>query len=277
MDWQQIWEGILEWLTHEGVKILISILICFFSFRIINLIGKKILKKLEKNQERQRLDKTAVRTLTHIGKIVLKCLVVFCLVGYLGVDTGGLTALVASLGVCAGLAVNGALSNFAGGILLMITKPFSDDDYISACGHEGTVEDIFICYTKLRTPDNKVVYLPNGTLSSGSIVNYSEKEFRRVDLTFSISYDEDFDRVQKVILSLCDAHPLICREPAAAVRISEHADSAIGVSVKVWVKSGDYWAVYFDLMEQVKRTFDAEGISIPYPQVDVHLSKEENK
>lgn len=246
MDWQQTWQTVQEWLTNTGIKVLISIFIMIVTFSIINFLCKKIAKRADKKvAENKKIDKTIYKTLSYVVKVGLKVIVVVCLVGYMGIDTSGITALLASLGVGVGLAVNGTLSNFAGGLLILITRPFKDDDYIEACGYSGTVEDIRICHTRLRTPDNKVVYLPNGKLSSAEVVNYSEKDMRRVDLTFSISYSDDFEKAKGIIKEVCDAHELILKDPAAQIRVSAQAANSVNIVTKVWCKTGDYWTVNY--------------------------------
>lgn len=267
MDWQALLNTVVGWLTNTGVKIVVSILILIISFKIINVISKKI----EKKGDGKKSDKTIMKTLGYIVKVGLKIVVVICLIGYLGIDTSGLTALVASLGVCVGLAVNGALSNLAGGVLIILTRPFKIDDYIEALGYSGTVVDIHITNTKLLTPDNKVVYLPNGTLANGEIVNYSEKDIRRVDFSFSIGYGDDFEKAKDIIKNICNEHELILKDPAPFVRVKEHGASSINITTRVWTKNADYWTVYFDLMESVKTAFDKEGIEIPFNQIDVHV------
>ena len=171
MDWNKIKETVLGWLTTTGIKILVALLVLIVAFTLINRISKQIEKRSRKQEETKHVDKTVYRTLGYIAKIGLKILVVLSLVAYLGIDTGAITALIASLGVGVGLAVNGTLSNLAGGMLLLFTRPFKDGDYIAANGYEGYVEDIFICNTKIRTNDNKIVYLPNGKLSTSEIMN----------------------------------------------------------------------------------------------------------
>lgn len=266
-------DKVLNWCLDSGLKIIIALVLLFVSFKLINFIARRILKKLKDNE---KLDKTLIKTLTNIGKIGLKIVVVMCLVGYLGIDTSGLTALVTSLGVCVGLAVNGALSNLAGGFLILFTRPFKVDDYIEveSTGISGTVEDIQIVCTKLRTPDNKMIYVPNGTLSNSNIINYSEKDTRRVDFTFSIAYDNDFEKAKALIFAICESHNLVLDDPAPFVRMSEHGQSSINITARVWVKSDDYWTVKFDILEAVKETFDKSGISIPYNQLDVHVKKD---
>ena len=186
MDWKQTLQNLLDtivnWATNTGVKIVIALLIMLISFRLITWLTRKMERRLI---NKRKMDKTLVTTLFYVLRIILKIVILTCLIGYLGIDTSGLAALIASLGVGIGLAVNGALSNLAGGVLILITRPFKIDDYIAAGGYEGTVEDIHIVFTKLKTVDNKVVYVPNGSLSSSTIVNYSEKDMRRVDHIFS--------------------------------------------------------------------------------------------
>lgn len=271
---EQFLGKIIDFITNTGIKIVVSVVFLIIVFKLIDFFAKRITKKAEGAAEKKKVDKTIYRTLSYAARIVLKVLAVICVIGYLGIDTSGITALVASLGVGVGLAVNGTLANFAGGVLLLITRPFKDDDYIEACGYSGTVEDIHICYTKLRTPDNKVVYVPNGTLSTSTIVNYSEKDIRRLDLAFSISYSNDFEKAKKVIEDVYNSHSLVLKDPAPSVRVSKHSESSIELTAKVWCKNDDYWTLYFDMLEGVKKAFDGNGIEIPYNQLDVHIKND---
>ena len=267
MDWQELANTLLEWATNTGVKIVIALIIMFISFKVINAISRRIVKRAEK----KHADKTIFRTLAYVLKIALKIVVVICLIGYLGIDTSGLTALVASVGVCIGLAVNGALSNLAGGVLIILTRPFKIDDYIEALGYSGTVIDIHITNTRLLTPDNKVIYLPNGTLANAEIVNYSEKDLRRVDFIFSIGYGDDFEKAKQIITDIFVAHELVLNDPQPFVRVKEHGSSSINITARAWTKNADYWTVYFDVTESVKTAFDKEGIEIPFNQLDVNI------
>ena len=271
--WASLLETFLSWCLGTGLKIIISLLILVISFRIINVVCRKIEKRAKNNNKH---DKTITKVLTYIGKVGAKAIVVICIVGYLGIDTSGLTALVTSLGVCAGLAVNGALSNLAGGVLILFTRPFKIDDYIEVEGSDisGTVEDIQIVCTKLRTPDNKTIYVPNGTLSNSNIINYSEKDTRRVGFTFTISYDNDFEKAKAIVMDVCKSHELVLADPEPFVRLSEHGQSSLNITARVWVKSDDYWTVHFDILEAVKKSFDENGIVIPYNQLDVHIKNE---
>ena len=274
MDWNKIKETVLGWLTTTGIKILVALLVLIVAFTLINRISKQIEKRSRKQEETKHADKTVYRTLGYIAKIGLKILVVLSLVAYLGIDTGAITALIASLGVGVGLAVNGTLSNLAGGMLLLFTRPFKDGDYIAANGYEGYVEDIFICNTKIRTNDNKIVYLPNGKLSTSEIVNYTEKNTRRVDLTYSISYADDFEKAEQIVKDVAAANPKILQEPAPKARITAHSASSIDLFCPVWCKTEDYWDVLFDMNEQVKKAFDLNGISIPFNQRDVQVKND---
>ena len=271
MTFEQFLSTLANWAVTVGVKIVIALVLLLVSFRLITTITRKIEKRLINGKP--HLDKTITSTLFYIARIVLKAIVIVCLVGYLGIDTSGLTALFVSFGACVGLAVNGALSNLAGGVIIIMTRPFKIDDYIEAQGESGTVEDIHITSTKLRTPDNKVVYIPNGPLSSGTIVNYSEKELRRVDFSFSISYDSDFEKAKSLVMDIITSHPLTLDDPEPFVRVSSHADSSIVITARVWVKNADYWTVNFDVLESVKTSFDNNGIEIPYNQLDVHVKE----
>ena len=272
MTIEQFLSMLANWAVTVGLKIVIALIIFVVSFRAITIITRKIEKKLITGKP--HLDKTLTSTLFYILRIVLKAIVVVCLVGYLGIDTSGLTALFVSFGACVGLAVNGALANLAGGVIIIVTRPFKIDDFIEAQGHSGTVEDIHITSTKLRTPDNKVVYIPNGPLSSGSIINYSEKDTRRVDFAFSISYENDFEKAKAIVMDIITAHELVLRDPEPFVRVSSHADSSITITARAWVNNADYWTVNFDVLESVKTAFDKNGIEIPYNQLDVHLKRD---
>ena len=258
------------WCLNTGIKIVIALVILFISFRVIKVVARKI----EKKGDKDKYDKTIMKTLAYIFSTAAKVLVLVCLVGYVGIDTSGITALIASFGVCIGLAVNGALSNLAGGVLIIVTRPFRIDDFIEAQGISGTVEDIHMVCTKLRTPDNKVVYVPNGALANGNIVNYSEKDTRRVDFKFSIAYSADFNKAKAIVSDILCNHACVLADPGIMVRVSEHGASSIVITARGWVKSSDYWTVNFDVIEAVKTAFDENGIEIPFDQLDVHVKND---
>ena len=259
---------VIDWVTSAGIKIVISLVILLISYPIINAVFNKIQKKIV---DAKKLDYTLAKTLCNAAKIGLKVLVAVCLVGYLGIETSGIAAFIASLGVCVGLAVNGTLSNLAGGILILLTRPFNVGDYIKAQGEEGVVEDILIYATKIVTLDNKVVYLPNANLSTGTIVNYSAKELRRVDFDFSVA-GNDPEKCRELLLGVCEKEALVLKDPAPFARVSDYgAGNGVKITLRAWCKSAEYWDTYFALLENVQKTFEAEGIVIPFNQLDVHI------
>ena len=267
----EIIEALRTWALTTGVKIVAALIILLISFRIVTIISRRIEKKLDKSG---KFDKTLVRTLSYAGRLVVKIVIATCLVGWLGVDTTGIAALIASLGVGIGLAVNGALSNFAGGILLLVTRPFKVGDFISAQGADGIVEDIRLVSTSIVTLDNKVVHLPNGALSSGNIVNYSEKDIRRVDLDFSVA-GNDPELVRSLILGVCDADEKVLKDPATFVRVTDYgAGNGVKVTMRAWTKTAQYWDTYFDLLNGVRKAFEENKIIIPFNQLDVHIKND---
>lgn len=262
--------SVVNWAANVGVKIIIALVLLVITFKIIS----KLARKIEKLGDKPTHDKTLMRVLAYMASIGGKCLVAVCLIGYLGIDTSGITALIASFGVCFGLAVNGAVANIAGGVLIIVTRPFKVDDFIEAQGVSGTVTDIHMVNTRIVTPDNKIIYIPNGALANDNIINYSEMKERRVDLTFSIAYENNFETAKAIISDVCSKHELILQDKGATIRVSAHNQSSIDITTKVWTKSSDYWTVHFDLLESIKSEFDANGISIPYNQLDVHVKKD---
>ena len=260
----------LGYLINASIRIVIAIALLILTFKIVNYLARKI----EKIADEGRIDKTLARAFAYVFKLGVKAIIIICLIGFIGIDTSGFTALIVSLGAGIGLALNGALSNLAGGIIIILTRPIRVDDFIEAQGYSGTVEDIHVTNTKLRTPDNKVVYIPNGPLSSGTIVNYSVKDTRRLDFTFLISYKDDFESVKRMVTDVCASHSLVLLEPEPMVRVSSHGESGIEITARVWVKRENYWTVNYDILETVKAAFDKRGIEIPYPQLDIHLKKD---
>lgn len=260
-------QEVATWLSTEGLKLLFGLIVLFVVCKIINAISKRFKKSMEK--------KGRDKTITVLGykaiRYGLKGLAVLCFLGFVGIDTAGIGTVIGSLGVGVGLAVNGTLSNLAGGIVILVMRPFGIGDYIEAQGEGGTVEEIGIFYTQIVTPDNKVVFIPNGSLSNGTMVNYSKKDLRRVDFTFSISYDEDFEKAKKVIYGVIENTEKVLLDPQPFVRVVSHGESTINISTKVWTKNEHYWDVYFDMMEAIKKNFDSANIEIPYNQLDVHI------
>ncbi|MBE6017805.1 MAG: mechanosensitive ion channel family protein [Lachnospiraceae bacterium] len=268
---QQFLNTVINWATTAGVKILIALIIMFIAFKVINFVVKKVSKKFE-NEE--KYDKTLVRTFSYVARIGLKILVVVCLIGYVGIETGGISALIASVGVAVGFALNGTLGNLAGGIMIIVTRPFKVGDYIEAQGVAGTVEDIKICYTKVITVDNKTIYLPNSALSTGTISNYSEKDIRRVDLDFSVAGNDPV-KVREILLDVCAKEEKVLKDPAPFARISDYgAGNGVKITMRAWCNSAEYWDAYFNLLDDVKNAFEANGIVIPFNQLDVHIKND---
>ena len=267
MDLDIIWNFLFELFASLGTKILSSL--------IVLIIGLKVIKWLKKwLKTSSRLDKLddGIRTfLSSFSSIALYIVLFITIAMMMGIPTTSFITALASCGVAIGLAMQGSLSNFAGGIMILLFKPFKVGDYIDAGGNAGTVSEITVVYTVITTPDNKVITIPNGTLSNSVIENYSAKDLRRVDLTFDTSYTSDVDKVKNVLSGVVNAHNLVLKDPEPFVRLSSHNESALTYTVRVWCKAEDYWTVNFDLLEQVKKKFDEENIEIPFPQVDVHV------
>ncbi|MDN3494178.1 mechanosensitive ion channel family protein [Winogradskyella bathintestinalis] len=241
---------------------------------IIWIIGSWVIKMLlsgtKKAMNKGNYDESLRKFLLNLINWTLKIVLIIVVLGTVGVETTSFAAVIAAAGLAIGLALQGSLGNFAGGVLIMIFKPFKIGDYIKAQGESGTVKEIEIFTTKLSTPDNKEIIIPNGSLSNGNIVNYSTEATRRVDFTFGVGYDSDIKRTKEVIMSVINEHDLILRDPAPAINVSELADSSINFFTRVWVNSGDYWTVKFDVIERTKEALDAAGIDIPYPhQVEI--------
>lgn len=252
--------------TTYGLKIIGAIVIWIVGSWII----KKLLKAVRKILDKGHYEESLKKFLLNLMSALLKVLLVITLLGTLGVPTTSFAAVIAAAGLAIGLALQGSLGNFAGGVLLMIFKPIKIGDFIEAQGESGTVKEIEIFTTKLNTTDNKEIIIPNGALSNGNIVNYSTEDTRRVDFTFGVGYDSDIKKTKDVLFGVVNSHPLVLKEPATAVNVSELADSSINFFTRVWVKKEDYWTVKFDIIEQTKEALDAAGIDIPYPhQVEI--------
>ena len=261
---------IVNWATTDGIKLIIGIFLLWIGWKL----AKKIVNILNKTLERRNVDVTIRSFLDTFLEVILKGLVVLVVLEYVGIKTTGVAALVASAGVAIGLALQGSLSNFAGGLVILLIRPFNVGDYVEGAGHNGVIEKIGMFYTHMVSVDNKLILVPNGTLANGSIVNYSAKELRRVDLTFGVGYEQDILKVKRVLSNIVEAHDLILKTPEPFIALSNHGDSAINFVVRVWVNNSDYWKVHFDLLESVKLAFDNEDISIPYPQMDLHIKNE---
>ena len=271
MNLEQFLNKIINWVTTEGIKLIVGLLLLWIGWKLV----KKVVNIMSRTLEKRNVDATVASFLDTFIEVVLKGIVIYIFLDYVGVKTTGIAALVASAGVAIGLALQGSLSNFAGGVIILLIRPFNVGDYIEGAGHTGTIEKIGMFYTHMTTVDNKLILVPNGNLANGSIVNYSAKELRRVDLTFGVGYEQDVHKVKRVLSNIVDAHDLILKTPEPFIALSAHGDSAVNFVVRVWVNNSDYWKVHFDLLESVKVKFDEEEISIPYPQMDLHIKKDE--
>jgi small conductance mechanosensitive channel len=234
---------------------------------VIKILGKGFSRAMDKAD----LEVSLKKFLLSLVRIMLKILLFISVISMLGVQMTSFIALLGAAGLAVGLALQGSLSNFAGGVLLLLFKPIKVGDFIDAQGYAGTVNAIQVFNTILKTPDNKTIFIPNGILSNGSITNFSTEETRRVDFTFGISYGDDIKKTKDTLNELIKKDARILADPEPLVVLSELADSSVNFTVRVWVKSSDYWGVYFDMQENVKLTFDAQGISIPFPQRDIHV------
>lgn len=266
---ERMLEKLYEWVITRGVNMFFGVIFLSIGWKVIN----KTLKRIRRILESKNADQTITRFLDNVMNVTLKTVLIIIILQYIGVNLTGLTTIVASAGVALSLALKGSLANLAGGVIILVARPFNVGDFIETTEHSGVVEKISIFYTYLVTFDNKQILIPNGILTDSSIVNYSSKEIRRVDLTFSVSYEEDVIRVKNVLINILKKNELVLEEPEFFVGISMHGDSAINFIVKAWCKTEDYWTVYYDLLETVKIKFDEEGISIPYPQMDLHVKK----
>lgn len=256
-----------EFLAIYGLKIIVTI--------IVLIVGRWIAKLLrgitQKVMAKRKLDPTIVSFVANLIYILLLTFVILAALGQLGIQTTSLIAVIGAAGLAIGLALQGSLANFAAGFLMIIFRPFKVGDYIEGAGVAGTVEEIQIFTTQLKTPDNRTIIIPNAKLTADNITNYTTKETRRVDLVVCIGYGDDIDNAKKVIAGLLAQDERILKDPPSTIGVIELADSSVNFVVRPWVKSADYWNVYFDIKENIKKRFDVEGISIPFPQQDVHL------
>ena len=250
-----------------GTKIVLALITLVIGLLVIKFIMKMIVKGMEKRD----VDASIRQFLKSLLGMLLKIMLVISVISMLGVEMTSFVAILAAAGLAVGMALSGTLQNFAGGVMIILFKPFKVGDWIDAQGHMGSVSEIQIFNTILKTPDNKTIIIPNGGLSTSSMTNYSTEPQRRVDFTFGIGYNDDIDKAKKVIEGLIAADSRILKDPAPFIAVSALADSSVNFVVRVWAESGDYWGIFFDMNENVKKTFDKEGISIPYPQTDVHV------
>ena len=256
-----------EYLVPFGLKLVAAIVVLLLGRWVIRLTKKGLTKMMR----RRNSDPSLASFVMSLVSVLLTFFLIMAIVGILGINTSSLVALLASAGLAIGMALSGTLQNFAGGVMIMLFKPFKVGDFIAAQGYEGRVNSIQIFSTHILTPDNKTVILPNGALSTGPVTNFNKETDRRVDWTYSISYGDDYDKAKAVLQRLCDADERILKEPKPVIELIKMSDSSIDITVRARVKPEDYWAVFFKMNELVYKTFPQEGLHFPFPQLDVHM------
>lgn len=267
-------EKILEKLLDFGIDVGQRLIGAILIYIIGRFIIKQLNKLLSKLLERRKLETSVQTFLKSLTSLLLNLILAFAIVAKLGVETTSFAAILASAGVAIGMALSGNLANFAGGLIILVFKPFKVGDYIDAqSGVSGTVQEIQIFHTILRTVDNRIIYVPNGSLSSNAITNYNKQETRRAEWVFGVEYGEDYEKVKSVLERLIEADPRILKDPAPFIGLSSLSASSVDIKVRAWAKTGDYWDVVFDFNKTVYATFNKEGIGFPFPQLTVHQAK----
>jgi small conductance mechanosensitive channel len=247
--------------------LLLAVLTLVVGLRIVRVIGKWIDRRLA----RRGVDPSLRPFLGSVIRALLNVAVFVSAAGIAGIETTSFVAILGAAGLAIGLALQGSLSNFAGGVMLLLLKPYKTEDYVEAGGTAGTVDQIQIFHTRLKTPDNKVVLIPNSSVVNNNITNYSAESTRRCDLNFGIAYDDDIDKARAIIKAHFDHDPRVLREPAYMIIVTSLGDSSVNISGRAWVRTDDFWYFLWDSTERIKKDFDREGITIPFPQRDVHL------
>ncbi|MCG7585010.1 small-conductance mechanosensitive channel MscS [Photobacterium sp. OFAV2-7] len=261
-----------ELLIQYGVNILSALLILFIG----NMITKGIANGVAKVLRKKDMDEAVVEFLHSLVRYLLFVIVLIAALGRIGVQTASVVAVIGAAGLAVGLALQGSLSNFAAGVLIVAFRPFKSGDFVEIGGVSGSVESIQVFSTILNTPDNKMVVVPNSSVIGGAITNYSRHATRRIDLVIGVSYDADLKHTKAVLTRVIEVEDRILKDPAPTIGVLTLADSSVNFAVRPWVKTEDYWGVYFDLLQAIKEELDKENIGIPYPQMDVHLNKIES-
>lgn len=267
-DWtNQVVELVQTKGLEFGINLVTALLIFFIGKWIVNLVTKAIRRTMDKHE----VDPTLTTFVSNLVRMTLLVFVVIAAIDRLGVQSAQFIAVLGAAGLAVGLALQGSLSNFAAGVLIVLFRPYKVGDWVEAAGISGAVERVEILTTILKTGDNKQIIVPNGQIMGSIITNYSANDTRRVDLVVGVSYSDDLDKVRKTIAELVAADDRILKDPECTIAVSQLADSSVNFVVRPWVKTSDYWGVMFDLTEAIKKRFDEEGISIPFPQQDVYL------
>lgn len=272
------YEKAIQTVIETGVDMLMSftsrLVLAVIVFLVLKWVIKKLNKGLKKTMEKRSADPSLASFLSSVVSITLNFLMIIIVIGILGIETSSFVALFASAGVAVGMALSGTLQNFAGGVMIMLFKPFKVGDLLEAQGIVGTVKEIQIFNTLITTGDNKVIIVPNGGISTGIITNYSKEKYRRVDFEFSIGYGDDYDKAKSVLMDLINADSRVIKGGEVAepfIALSKLNSSSVDIVVRLWVEAPNYWGVYFDMNESVYKEFSKQGLNIPYPQMDVHV------
>ncbi len=260
-------QKLIDLSAEYGPKLLLAIIVLIIGLWVIKLV----IKGANKAMERSNIEVSLRKFLRSLFGILLKVLLLISVASMIGIATTSFVAIIGAAGLAVGLALQGGLANFAGGVIILIFKPFKVGDFLDAQGYMGTVHEITIFTTILKTPDNKTVIIPNGALSNGSMVNFTTEPRRRVDMVFGIGYGDSIEKAKQVLKKLVDSDPRVHQEPPPQIVVGELGDNSVNFNVRVWCDSANYWGIYFDTHEKVKLAFDEAGISIPFPQRDVHL------
>jgi small conductance mechanosensitive channel len=270
-DWNQVWEMV----KTQGVDLGINIALALVIFYVGKVVVSLIVRALGKVMQAREVDQTLETFLCNFLRMALMVVVIIAAISQIGIQTTSFIAIFGAAGLAVGLALQGSLSNFAAGVLIVLFRPYRVGDFVEAAGISGSVEQVQILTTVLKTPDNKQIIVPNSQIMDSVITNYSANDTRRVDMVVGVSYEDDLDKVHSVLKELVAAEDRILDEPECLIAVSALADSSVNFVIRPWVKTDDYWGVHFDLTEAIKKRFDKEGISFPFPQQDVHLYKAE--
>lgn len=260
-------DEIIDFCMASGVKLVAAVLILIVGFKVVDALGKRF----KNTRLYARLDPTGRTFFKSFITVLLKIILVIAAALVIGVPMASMVAVIGSAGLAIGLALQGSLSNIAGGFIILVFRPFKVGDYISTADAVGTVEAINIFYTKVSTADNKVIQIPNSVISNQTLTDLSTKKIRRVDLTFCTAYDCDFEQVKKILNDVALEHPKVLKDPEPTARLGEHGASSLNFVLRVWCENKEYWDVYYDMVENVKKAFEINNIEIPYQQLDVHI------
>lgn len=270
MSTEELTSMVIKWILNLSARVLIALAIFFIGRWIIRYL-RKLLRRM---MERRAVEASLKSFLLNLVSITLTLFLIIVIIGILGIDTTSFVAIFASAGLAIGMALSGTLQNFAGGVMILIFKPFRVGDFIEAQGQTGTVKEIQLFNTVINTTDNKTIMIPNGGISTGIINNYSKESIRRVEWTFGIGYGDDYDLAKATIASMLDQDARVLKDPAYFIAVSSLGDSSVNIVVRAWTSTGDFWSVFFDMNEKVYKQFPIVGLNIPYPQMDVHLHQE---